>query len=123
MSLIDQVVIASAIALASFIGGWAAKGVKSERDELKAELAQVRGARVLEARDRRVAGEASADLQQVLQKIQAAVTAVPTQEEKDALRAPVQCAAGASAVDVGDVPVPAVLVDRLRRAGADHQAD
>ncbi|RZI62318.1 MAG: hypothetical protein EOP37_03170 [Rubrivivax sp.] len=124
MSIIDRVVLASVIALASFVGGWAAKGVKAERDELKGELAQVRGARVLEARDRRVAGEESADYQKVLQQIRTVVATIPSQEEKDALRAPIQCAPGASSVEFGDVPVPAVMVNRLRSAAvADQQTD
>lgn len=123
MSLIDRGVVAAAIAAASFIGGWYAKSVKAERDQLAGELASLKGSRVLEARDRRLAGDASAEYQQVLQQIRAAVAAVPTKEVKDALQAPVQCAPGASAVDLGDVPVPAVLVDGLRDAGADRPAD
>lgn len=117
------VAVAAALAAACFACGWYAKGVKADRDRLEVDLAELRGVRVLEARDRRLAGEASAEYQQVLQQIRAVVAAVPTKEEKDALQVPVHCADGASAVQLGDVPVPAVLVDRLRSAGADREAD
>lgn len=123
MSVLDQLMAACAVAAAAFVGGWCAHATWAERAQLKDELAQVRGARVLEARDRRLASEALADYRLVLEQVRAAVQAAPSKEENDALQSPIKCAPGASSVAFGDVPVPGATVDGLRRAGADNEVD
>lgn len=123
MSVLDQLIGACVVAGVAFVGGWGVHSVWAERAQLKAELAQVSGARVLEARDRRSTTEALADYRQVLEQVRAAVQAAPSKEEKDALQSPVRCAPGASAVAFEDVPVPRAVVDGLRRAGADSAVD
>ena len=122
MSALDQVIAAIVIATAGAAAGWYAKSVKVERDELRGELVQERDARQALANDVRTGNQASAGFQQQLQRINAALSTM-SKEANHALQAPVACADGASAVALGDVPVPAVLVDRLRDAGADRPAD
>lgn len=126
MDPITKVLAAIVAGAASLVvgaaGGWHARGVSDDRARLQSELDQQRGARILEAQDRRTAATASADYQQQLTTIRAALAAT-SKEAEDALRKPIQCPPGASGVALGDVPVPAVLVDRLRSAGASVEGD
>lgn len=116
-------IVAGAVSLVvGAAGGWYARGVSDDRARLQADLDQQRGARILEAQDRRTATAAAADYQQQLATIRAALAAT-SQEAEHALRKPIQCPPGASGVALGDVPVPAVLVDRLRSAVASGEGD
>lgn len=112
----------AAVAMALGAGGaWVARGVYAERAELKDELAQVRAGAVLTASDRRNAREASAGYQVDAERFRALMAQLRS-EPNDALQAPVACASGASAVALGDVPIPAAAVERLRRAAGDAPA-
>nr|WP_297526924.1 hypothetical protein [uncultured Roseateles sp.] len=99
-------------------GGWFARGVAEERADLQQQLDHQRGARVLEAADRRAAREASAGFQADANQIRA-VMAQLRSEANHALSTRVSCPPGESSIELGDVPVPASAVDRLRRAAGD----
>ena len=102
-------------------GGWVARGIVAERDALQLQVEQASAARKVERQDGSRIVAASTSYQQQAAQIRAGLLQ-PSKEADYALRTPVRCADGASAVDVGGVPVPAVLVGRLRDAGADWPA-
>lgn len=103
-------------------GGWIARGVLEERDQLQDRLQAEQDARAKLASDVRNGNDASAGYQKQLAQIRAALTTI-SKESDHALQTPIACADGASAVPLGSVAVPAVLVDRLRDAGADRAPD
>ncbi|OWQ90821.1 hypothetical protein CDN99_11680 [Roseateles aquatilis] len=74
------------------------------------------------AADVRTGNDAWAGYQMQLAQIRAARSTI-SKEADHALQTPVACADGASAVPLGSVAVPAVLVDRLRDAGAGRAPD
>lgn len=119
LALLGALAIAAAAGAA---GGWAARGWKAERDAWKTEADQLRGDQILAAGDRRTAAEASAGYQAETAAIRAAMAQLAI-EANHALRTPIRCAAGVSAVELGDVPIPAASVDRLRRAAGELPPD
>lgn len=114
---------AAAIALALGAGGgWIARGVLEQRDQLQDQLKAEQDARAALAKDVRAGNDASAGYQKQLAQIRAALS-TKSKEADHALQSTIACADGASAVPLGGVAVPAVVVDRLRDAGADRAAD
>lgn len=118
--LFIRLLLAVAVAASALAFGWwlGAGRVQGKWDA--AELQRERGAQVLLAQDRRRVADQAGQFEAQRAALQARATSLSL-EPRYELQGPVPCAAGASAV-LGDLPVPAAAVDRLRRAGADPSA-
>lgn len=124
MSLPARILAIALAVLVAFAAGWGVATRAAARDLLQSQLVAERGARVLAAQEVRRQNHVAAQYEAQAQRIRAqASTALP--EVRNALYAPICAPVGASApaLVLADVPVPAAVLDGLRRAGADSRPD
>jgi len=116
-----RLIIAGLAAAAVLAGTWHLSARLVHADWAAADLARERAATVLHAQHIRQAAMAS-DRSEAERSAIRARAAELLAEVSDDLQAPIQCVPGASA-PLADLVLPAAVLDRLRRAGADIPSD
>lgn len=121
IAISPRLIIAGLAVAAVLAGTWHLSARLVRADWAAADLARERAATVLHAQHTRQAAMA-ADRSEAQRSAIRARAAKLLPEVRNELLAPIPCVAGAFA-PLADLPIPAAVLDRLRRAGADFPAD
>lgn len=116
-----RLLILAAVQAAAFALAWRLGAGRVQGQWDAAELQRERAIATLGAQEARRQHQTAAEYAAQAQKIRAAA-AQTSAEVRYELQRPISCPAGGT-VPLADLPVPAAVLDQLRRAGADPGAE
>lgn len=115
-----RVALLAGALLASAAGGWHLGAGQVQARWTEADLQRERAATTLHAQQIRHQADQAAAFEAERQRLRLTLSEV-RHDQTDALQAPIDCTG--PALRLADVPVPAAVLDGLRRAGACSPAD